>query len=48
MKYEYFKAANFDSKQLNEMGLNGWELITVVGHGMYNETFTYYFKRPLP
>jgi len=45
-KWEYLIVDNADINKLNELGVNGWELVSVVFYPKYTTT-TYYFKRQI-
>ena len=47
-KWEYTEETDLFPLQLNEMGENGWELVTVVYRQNYKAEHLYVFKRPLP
>ena len=36
------------AERLSALGAEGWECFSVVTSGYYSQTFTFYFKRPLP
>lgn len=43
-KWEYLTVNNADKNKLNELGINGWELVSVVFTSKYN-FLVFYFKK---
>lgn len=44
-KWEYIQKENCETERLNELGLEGWELVTAFNIG-FIPTTVYIFKRP--
>lgn len=44
--WEYLIVDNADINKLNELGVNGWELITIIYFYVNSDT-KYYFKRQI-
>ena len=47
MKYEYKRHVDLKEKQLNELGEEGWELVSVMTSSITGATI-FYMKRKLP
>lgn len=47
-KWEYARRFDADVADLDAMGADGWELVSVVFRTGYAEDHLYVFKRPLP
>ncbi len=46
MRWEYLEKNDLSASDLNQLGANGWELVSVVYHPLHY-IMLYYFKRPL-
>lgn len=50
MKWEYLKEYEMNCQtesRINELGAEGWELVTILGKASQDMNVWYFFKRPL-
>ena len=45
-KFDWLDELNAIEQELNSLGDEGWELVSVVGNSTPKESQTFYFKRP--